>query len=96
MIIEIKDLPEGRKVKHINVDISFEEDGNVKVQTNNNIDFYEMPTTVNYSTASEKDENIEEKVESTESTESVKIEKPVIKERKANKDIPPEMTDMEL
>lgn len=27
MIIEIKDLPEGRKVKHINVDITFEEDG---------------------------------------------------------------------
>jgi hypothetical protein len=27
MIIEIKDLPQGRKVKHINVDITFEEDG---------------------------------------------------------------------
>lgn len=29
MIIEIKNLPEGRKVKHINVDITFEEDGAV-------------------------------------------------------------------
>ena len=33
MIIEIKDLPEGRKVKHINVDIKFEEDGSVVVKS---------------------------------------------------------------
>lgn len=34
MIIEIKNLPEGRKVKHINFDISFEEDGSAVVRTN--------------------------------------------------------------
>lgn len=39
MIIEIKNLPEGRKVKHINVDISFEEDGPaVEVKTDTHIE----------------------------------------------------------
>lgn len=33
MIIEIKGLPEGQKIKHINVDVTFDDSGEVVVKT---------------------------------------------------------------
>ena len=33
MIIEIKGLPTGQKIKHINVDITFDDDGTATVRT---------------------------------------------------------------
>lgn len=67
MIIEIKNLPQGRKVKHINVDITFEEDGvSVDTKTTNQI---EMPI-----------------VESPQKEPT----------KREQKEVPPEMTDMEF
>ena len=63
MIIEIKNLPSGRKVKHINVDITFEEDNvSVVAKTDN------------------------------------KLEVPVAESspKREQKEVPPEMTDMEF
>lgn len=33
MIIKIENLPEGQTIKHINIDISFDDDGNPQIQT---------------------------------------------------------------
>lgn len=107
MIIEIKNLPEGRKLKHINVDVSFEEDGIAGnagntgtasfVQQVTTGDFWEGEKTVNYP----KKEAVEDAPkdttkEDTQESDSLEIAKPVIKERTVKKDIPAEMTDMEF
>lgn len=72
MIIEIKDLPSGRKVKHISVDITFEEDGSPVVKT---------------STAEEPKEEIK-----FENVEPPKVQD----SQREQKEIPPEMSDMEF
>jgi hypothetical protein len=84
MIIEIKDLPHGRKVKHINVDITFEEDGEVQVQTKVEDIKISKPTKIAPAPVAESND-----------TDAV-IERPVIPEEREKKEVPQEMTDMEF
>jgi hypothetical protein len=80
MIIEIKDLPDGKQIKKITFDIEFE-DGNIR-RTTNRSDYDGTPV---------GNPNVSEESKSTEECKPVDV--PV--EREA-KEIPPEMTDMEF
>ena len=85
MIIEIKDLPEGRKVSRILVDVTFEDTGDSGPTTSQS---------VSTSFLNESNSNIKSPVESP-------VESPVVKrdptlEPKVNPGIPAEMLDMEF
>lgn len=86
MIIEIKGLPSGRQVKHINVDITFE-DGNPVIKTN----------VTEKNLVNSSDENNQHAFPDTDSIhENKPIEMPTIPETRDKKEVPPEMTDMEF
>ena len=97
MIIEIKNLPEGRRVKHINVDITFEEDKTVKTKVENfPVEF--IPPTV-YGTDAKKD-SCDNTCTETDHTAMTSSSTPVIPEgpservpEREPKEIPPEMRD---
>lgn len=88
MIIEIKDLPPGRKVKQISVDVTFEEDG-VKVSQQ------EITSTDNSRPHTEPvitDNPVEPEIEKHQDTKS-----PVKDfESREAKDVPDEMLNMEF
>lgn len=93
MIIEIKDLPHGRKVKHINVDITFEEDGGVVVNASSD-------TQPSISTRNFPESPIDPKDpidhQETQSESPSDIERPVISEDRPKKEVPSEMLDLEF
>lgn len=73
MIIKIEGLPQGQKIKHINVDISFEDD-DVKVQTTTEVE--EPASDIEF-----------EKVEAPETFQF---------DGRPQKEVPPEMQDLEF
>lgn len=90
MIIEIKDLPQDRKVKHITFDITFEEDGSPIVKSTPTVPYIvpAMPQSP-YVVTSDTTAN----VPVTNLTAPTTPEGP---NARAPKDIPPEMTNMEF
>jgi hypothetical protein len=88
MIIEIKDLPHGRKVKHINVDITFEEDGTISTIVKDEVD-----TTASSEKGASRAQSQE--TESDVKFESTETPTPNLEDR-PKKEIPPEMQDMEF
>ena len=83
MIIRIDDMPKGQKIKHINVDVTFEDDGTPIIKTE------EVPN-VPYESALGKYpplKALEPKDYPNESEGSVLDARP-------KKEIPPEMNDM--
>lgn len=83
MIIEIKDLPPGRKVNRILVDITFEDSGSNLIKTEfNSFDSIDNPTDNPSTTYKQKGPDVPKPSEPTE-------------ERK-HKDIPDEMKNLEF
>lgn len=92
MIIEIKDLPNGRTVKRINVDVSFEEDGTVQTEVFNSFGY---DTQISPASETHKQSTSESKDELGEESNE-KITKPDVNVDREEKPIPTEMTDLEL
>lgn len=86
MIIKIEGLPNDRKIKHINVDISFE-DGEPVV--NASVDTISQPQPIAPRGTAETETT------ASEAPEAPEAPKPEIIERE-KKEIPPEMLDMEF
>ena len=85
MIIEIKNLPNGQKIKHVHIDIDFDDNGNVseeRVSVNNDIQ------QSNEFKKNEQFTNLEPHIH-----ESKEIQHEEARERM---DIPPEMLDGEF
>lgn len=85
MIIKIEGLPEGQKIKHINVDISFE-DGEAVVKTKAD-PVYDTP---------KPDVKFDNTVEINPIKGDYPSEMPMIPGNREKKEIPPEMQDMEF
>lgn len=85
MIIKIEGLPEGRTVKHINVDITFDETGPVVKST--------VDTTAPTKLDARQDTP---QAPSTEPVQNIAVDRPVVDEPRERKEIPPEMSDMEF
>lgn len=88
MIIEIKDLPPGRKIKQISVDVIFEEDG-VKVSQQ------KITPTDNSCQQNDPVEPVEPVEPEIEKHQDIKPPAQDIKTREA-KDVPDEMLNMEF
>ena len=84
MIIEIKGLPEGQKIKHINVDISFDDSGDIQdINTKADIGSYKQPENIPTEPVMPQNESFKEyEVQSIEKREK--------------KEIPDEMRDIEF
>ena len=93
MIIEISGLPEGQKIKHINVDIKFEDDGSATV--NSTVDGKETDKSFNETPVNEEPLSVDTVQALGTGTDDL-ITAPLIDEEREHKDIPPEMTDMEF
>lgn len=88
MIIEISGLPEGQKIKHINVDIQFEDDGSAVVKTKATPSHKEPLSVDTKSVLGVSDD--------FGISDEIIPDMPNIEEKREKKDIPPEMTDMEF
>jgi hypothetical protein len=99
MIIEIKDLPTDRKVKHITFDITFEEDGTHVVKT---IPHVPVPSPVYGPIVPQVDPMQPPWTVTCDTTANVPLTNltapttPEGTNARAPKDIPPEMTNMEF
>lgn len=81
MIIEISGLPDGQKIKHISVDIDFDESGNAEVKQT-------IEPTPNY----KESESIQELIETVDEP-TTPVVKPEIKDQ-PKAEVPPEMKDI--
>lgn len=99
MIIEIKDLPPGRKVNRILVDITFEESGQDGLEPAIEPSF-KVSNRQSESVPDLSDNNTKVTVEAPQSiatgTEIPYISKPSMDVDREPRNIPPEMLDMEL
>lgn len=93
MIIEIKGLPNGQAIKHINVDITFDETGPVVRSTvdtseNQKHSFTPKPQPQQTNPAQTA---VDSSIDS-----SLIVERPNIEEQRERKEVPAEMTDLEF
>ena len=98
MKIEISDLPIGSKVKHINVDITFEED-NVQVKSTSTKQTSEVP--IVYNSDNVKKPDIVEPIENAVNCDIAPIDNndismPAKQEKRVAKPIPSEMIEEEF
>ena len=84
MIIKIEGLPDGQKIKHINVDISFEDDGSAVVKTK---------TDTETGIQIDKPKSV---VESDIDFEPPKAPEHFHFDDRPQKEVPPEMQDLEF
>ena len=90
MIIEIKGLPDGQAIKHINVDITFDESGPVvksTVDTTSEPHSFKQPS---------QPASIAPTTSQESSVDNGAIPRPVIDTERERKEVPSEMTDMEF
>ena len=88
MIIEIKNLPTDRKVKHITFDISFEDDGTPVVKTSTPT----VETTTKPTPASPSVQAAPQPQQNNQPTPTPVVDNT----NREHKEVPPEMTDMEF
>ena len=88
MKIEITGLPEGQKIQHINVDITFEEDGTPIVETKQEM---QEKSLIRKNTEAKKND-----VSENQHVPGAPVPPIINNDNREQKEVPSEMTDMEF